>query len=98
VTLNLSPAAQNGRLPSDVDCRAVVTSVWDYLDGHCAPELAERVDAHLASCTPCLRLRELQGHFLASVAELRERSRAPAHVHNRVREALETARWWTQWE
>jgi anti-sigma factor (TIGR02949 family) len=94
VTLNHRPAAQDRLSPSDApespspECQEVLTNFWDYLDGNCASELAERIEAHVSSCVPCLRFREFQDRFFAALAEVRERSPAPPRVHDRVRKAL----------
>jgi hypothetical protein len=91
-------AAQKAVPPSDADalpsleCREVLPSFWDCRDGRSTPGLAERVEAHLAACVPCYGLREFQQRFFASLAELRERSSAPARVHDRVRKALAAER------
>ena len=73
----------------------MLTNLWDFLDGNCTSKLAARIAAHLASCGPCLRLREAQEHFFGSLAELRESSPAPRRVHDRVRAALAAERWGT---
>jgi hypothetical protein len=98
VTLHHSPAAQNRLAPADApaksspECREVLANFWDYLDGNCSPELAGRIDAHVASCVPCLGVGRLQERFFASLAEVRERSPAPPRIHGRGREALAAER------
>jgi mycothiol system anti-sigma-R factor len=93
VTLNHRPA-QNRVSSSDAadlpspECREVLTNLWDYLDGNCSTEVAERIDAHISSCAVCLRLRESQERFFEALAEVRERSPAPRHLHDRVRRAI----------
>jgi hypothetical protein len=98
VTLDRHPAAQEKLPPSDthdlrsLECREVLPSFWDVRDGRCSPDLAGRVEAHLAGCVPCYRLQEFQHRFFALLAELRGRSPAPARVHDRVRKALAAER------
>jgi anti-sigma factor (TIGR02949 family) len=98
VTIRQPPAAQNPLSSSDApdipspECQEVLTNVWDYLDGNCSLELAERIDAHVSSCVPCLRFWRFQERLLASLAELREWSTAPPRVHDRVRKALAAER------
>jgi mycothiol system anti-sigma-R factor len=98
VTLHHFPPARNGLSSSDApdipsaECQEVLTNFWDYLDGNCSSELAERIDAHASSCVPCLRFRRFQERFLASLAELRERSPAPRRLRDRVRKALAVER------
>jgi hypothetical protein len=97
VTLHHRPASQNNLSPSDApdlpspECEEVLANFWDYLDGNCPSELAERIDAHISLCVPCLRFRRFQERFFASLAEVREQSPAPLHVHDRVRKALYAA-------
>jgi anti-sigma factor (TIGR02949 family) len=79
------------------ECQEVLTNFWDYLDGNCSPELAERIDAHVSSCVPCFRFRRFQERFFASLAEVRERSPAPPRVHDRVRKALAAERRENRW-
>jgi mycothiol system anti-sigma-R factor len=95
VTLHHRPDAQNKLSPSDdapdirsPECQEVLTNFWDYLDGNCSSELAERIEAHVSSCVPCLRFRRFQERFFASLAEVREESPAPSRLHDRVRKAL----------
>jgi hypothetical protein len=98
VTLNHRPDAQNRLSPSDApdiqspECQEVLANFWDYLDGNCSSELAERIDSHVSLCLLCLRFRRFQERFFASLAELRERSPAPPRVHDRVRKALAAER------
>jgi hypothetical protein len=98
VTLHHSPAAQNRLASSDApdmsspECQEVLGNFWDYLDGNCSPELGARIEAHIASCVPCLGFRRFQERFFASLAEVRGRSPAPARVHDRVREAVAAER------
>ena len=75
-----------------LECRELLTSLWDCRDGRGSPLLAQRVDSHLAACVPCHRLAEFQHRFFASLAELRHRSPAPAGLHDRVRKALAAER------
>jgi hypothetical protein len=92
------PAAQNRPSSSDApdvpspECQEVLTNFWDYLDGNCSSALAERIDAHVSTCVPCLGFRRFQERFFASLAEVRERSPAPLRVHDRVRKALAAER------
>jgi hypothetical protein len=98
VTLNHRPTAQNRLSSPDApdiqspECQEVLTNFWDYLDGNCSSELAERIGTHVSSCLLCLRFRRFQERFFASLAELRERSPAPSRVHDRVRKALAAER------
>lgn len=75
-----------------LECRELLTSLWDRRDGHCSPDRAQRVDAHLEACVRCYRLGEFQHRFFAALGELRGRWPAPAHLHDRVRTALAAER------
>ena len=75
-----------------LECRELLTSLWDCRDGRSSPDVAERVEAHLTACAPCHRLGEFQHRFFASLAELRTRAPAPGRVHDRVRRALAAER------
>jgi anti-sigma factor (TIGR02949 family) len=96
VTLHRLPDAQNRITSSDApdapspECQEVLMNFWDYLDGNCSSDLAERIDAHITSCVPCFRFREFQERFFESLAEVREQSPAPSRLHERVRKAIAT--------
>jgi hypothetical protein len=98
VTLHHRPAGRNRVSCSDApdlpspECREVLASFWDYRDGNCSSELAERIEEHVASCLPCRRFRRFQVRLFATLAEVRKWSPAPPHVHDRVRRALATDR------
>jgi hypothetical protein len=74
-------------------CEEVLTNFWDYVDGSCAPDIAGRIEAHVSTCVPCLRFRQSQQLFFNALAALRQRSPAPARLHDRVRKALAAERW-----
>jgi mycothiol system anti-sigma-R factor len=100
VTLPHPPAAHNGSSShlgvsgaAPPDCDEVLARFWDYLDGRCSSELAGRIGAHVEACPPCRRVRSLQERFFECLGQMRERSHAPARVHDRVRKALAAERW-----
>ena len=98
MTLPHLPGAQNTPSSSDSadiaspECQQVLANVWDYLDGNCSSELAQRIDGHVSSCAPCLHVRQFQERFFASLAGLREWSLAPRRLHDRVGKALAAER------
>ena len=98
MTLHRLPTAKRTRTPNDtsvgksLDCRMVVATVWDYLDGYCSDGLAERIDDHVCCCLPCLRSRRFQERFFAALAAIRKRPTAPSHLRERVRNALAVER------
>ena len=71
-----------------VECRHVRKHVWDYLDGHLAPEETASLQAHIAECSECLDYGKFQQRFLQALASLRVRDAAPWHVRARVIDLL----------
>jgi anti-sigma factor RsiW len=45
-------------IPGGISCREVVELVTAYLDGALDPEVAQRMDAHLKLCPPCIEYVE----------------------------------------
>jgi anti-sigma factor RsiW len=45
-------------IPGGISCRELVELVTAYLDGALEPETAERIDAHLKLCPPCVEYVE----------------------------------------
>jgi anti-sigma factor (TIGR02949 family) len=62
--------------------------VWDYLDGHLAPQETASLQAHIAECGDCLSYGQFQQRFLEALASLRVREAAPWHVRARVIDLL----------
>jgi anti-sigma factor RsiW len=64
-------------IPGGISCREVVEIVTDYLDGALAPEDAERMEAHLEACPPCVlyveQIRTTRRLAAEAEAELAER-------------------------
>jgi mycothiol system anti-sigma-R factor len=73
-------------------CAVVRDSIWDYLDGRCSDRAAARLIAHVPSCAPCARQMAIEEQFLTSLAELRERSMAPAGLRKVVRRTVAVER------
>ena len=84
-----SPEPLGGPPP---ECLEVLANFWDYVDGNCCPELVARIDAHVSSCAPCLRFRQLQECFFMALAGVREGWPAPDRVRDRVRRTLAAER------
>lgn len=68
-------------------CHGVVARLPAYLDGEVAPDLAGRIEAHLAACPVC-RARVAAARGL--VARLRGAGKpsVPAALEQRIRQAL----------
>jgi anti-sigma factor RsiW len=62
-------------IPGGISCQEVVEIVTDYLDGKLAPELVERLEAHLQLCPPCVEyVNQMRTTSrLAAAARLEER-------------------------
>jgi anti-sigma factor (TIGR02949 family) len=75
------------------ECQEVVKQLWDYLDGRLAPELSEKLRAHIVACANCFRYQEFQLRFFALLAEMRDRSVAAAGLREQVLHALTLEGW-----
>ncbi|MGE5102692.1 MAG: zf-HC2 domain-containing protein [Deltaproteobacteria bacterium] len=71
-----------------LECRRVHTHLWDYLDGHLAPEETASLQAHIAECSECLDYGEFQQRFFQALGSLRVRGAVPWHVKARVIDLL----------
>jgi len=58
-----SGMANNLNPTGDVSCREVWSSVSHYLDGTLAPELRERIEEHIPSCTRCKAVLQGSGNI-----------------------------------
>jgi anti-sigma factor (TIGR02949 family) len=71
-------------------CVDVLHHLWDYLDDQITPDGAERLQAHIASCSQCHGYAEYQSCFLEAVAKLRVDLGAPEQLRERLAEGLKT--------
>jgi anti-sigma factor (TIGR02949 family) len=69
-------------------CAEVLHHLWDYLDEQITPSSAERLRAHIATCTTCRGYEEYQECFLQAVAGLRQELGAPESLRQRLAERL----------
>jgi anti-sigma factor RsiW len=58
-----------------ISCQAVITELWDYLDGELPVERAALIADHLAECARCYPQYRFEYAFLAAVA--RQRAQGP---------------------
>lgn len=69
-------------------CAEVLRHLWDYLDQEIAPDSAQRLEAHIASCRTCQEYRVYQSCFLDSLARLHRELAAPDTLRERLAEGL----------
>ncbi len=70
------------------NCVEVLRHLWDYLDDQMTPAGAERLRAHIASCSTCREYEVFQECFLAAVAKIRAELGAPESLRDRLAERL----------
>ena len=61
-----------------LDCRAVMTVLWDYIDGELPREEYEAIRGHIAKCKRCHPQYAFQFSFLEALAVLKAESPAPS--------------------
>ena len=80
--------AQLEDLGLSANCVEVLRHLWDYLDDQLTPAGAERLRAHIASCTQCREYEVFQECFLSAVSKLRAELGAPETLRERLAERL----------
>lgn len=88
--MSAPPRNQLEALGLSASCADVVRHLWDYLDDQLTPEGAERLRAHMASCTTCRGYSDYQACFLEAVARVRTKSDAPVSLRERLAEGLKS--------
>jgi anti-sigma factor (TIGR02949 family) len=68
----------------EIDCRAAVTQLWDYLDQELTPDRLEMVRRHLESCERCLPHHDFGKRFLAALKAVRHERVMSSEVRGRV--------------
>lgn len=66
-------------------CREWEQTIVEYVDGVCPPDIAQRLEGHLASCRACAEAVREHLWLKRAVAQL-EREHAPAHLARRIRD------------
>ena len=69
-------------------CADVLRHLWDYLDDQITPHGAERLRAHIATCSKCQSYEVYQSCFLEAVKKLRVELGAPDALRERLAEGL----------
>lgn len=71
--------------PGNIDCDAVLTDVYLYLDNETDAALRSRIVAHLDGCAACLKHFGLEQDVRELVSRCCGGDKAPASLHERVR-------------
>jgi mycothiol system anti-sigma-R factor len=74
-----------------MECKDVLSRLWEYLDGELASEEAAVLTTHLSSCESCQLCCRLDGNFLALLHRQRARVSAPTALIASVVMALGSA-------
>jgi anti-sigma factor (TIGR02949 family) len=76
------------RGPAPIDCAEVMERLYEYIDGELdAPDLVERIRAHLEACERCYPHYRFEKAFLRFLAEQRVRG-VPPELRRRVFERI----------
>lgn len=72
------------------DCRQVIKTLYDYLDGELTDERRNVIRSHLETCSPCLEAFDFEAELKAVIAR-RCREEVPEGLRRRVAQALSQA-------
>ena len=86
--MSAPPRTQLEGLGLSSTCVEVLRHLWDYLDDEMTSGGAERLKAHIATCTTCREYEGYQSCFLDALARLRAGFNAPATLRERIAEKL----------
>lgn len=71
--------------PGNIDCDAVLTDVYLYLDDEADENLRNRIRQHLDACGPCLKHFGIEQDVRALISRCCGSDRAPQSLHERIR-------------
>ncbi len=74
-----------------MECKDVLTRLWEYLDEELAPEDAAAVATHLSGCPSCRPCCSFDTNFLALLRRQRARLSAPPRLIASVSVSLRLA-------
>jgi mycothiol system anti-sigma-R factor len=74
-----------------MECKDVLTRLWEYLDQELASEEAAAIATHLRGCESCKPCCRMDGNFLALLHRQRARVSAPPALIASVIATLRTA-------
>jgi len=77
--------------PSPLECREVVSQLWEYLDERLEPESVVAIDEHLALCEGCRALAGFEKRLVGTLAGLRGRHTDPVRLREDVLAVLRQA-------
>lgn len=86
--MSAPPRTQFEGLGLSSTCVDVLRHLWDYLDDEMTPGGAERLKAHISTCTTCRDYEGYQSCFLDALARLRAEFNAPAALRAQLAEKL----------
>ncbi len=73
---------------AQVDCRAALNNLQDYLKREITPELAVEIRQHLERCRPCLNHARFEENFLRMLADRAGCITCPDMLRARIMAAL----------
>lgn len=73
-------------------CDEAVARLWEYVDSELEVLDRQRVEEHLAECTPCLHEEQLEVVMKALVRRCCEKEQAPAELRLRIHEQITVMR------
>ena len=76
---------------SGISCTEVLKEIELYLDGELDPDKTALLAHHLGYCSPCIERADFQAK-LKLIIKMKCRSDPPAHLAERLREAIRTQR------
>jgi mycothiol system anti-sigma-R factor len=78
--------------PEDPDCSAVLSRVYEYLDGELGIEDLQKIREHLDDCGPCLRQYDLDIALKALIRRSCVCESAPIELRQRILVTISEAR------
>ena len=77
----------------DLDCRAAMRQLYDFLDQELPEEAMQRVRAHLDACRDCFAHASFEQDLLAALARGYRDVAASPELRLRIRQQLRAAGW-----
>jgi len=71
-----------------LNCQEALELLQDYLHREATPELAVRIEQHLAACGPCLHHARFEQNFQALLGATASEIRCPDALRQRILETL----------
>ncbi len=77
--------------PIDRECRDIIATLYEFLDGELTDDRRVKVRHHLDRCGSCLEAYEFEAELREVVAS-RSRERIPVHLLNRLQQIIDEER------